>query len=172
MSKSNYLNQIYVILWNSGQAFLMSYQVYPTGYLKNQTVTRRRHDVNDQDRLFSNSSLTSIKVCLLFPFVFVSHIIILNVQQSIELMDGDESAMDDGTGSGGNNTRNPTPGVTTVVLPPAPRTQPISAAQSKKDRDRDYQRRKRANALKNAMSGEDDTDASSSKRPNKRARED
>ncbi|KAF7768086.1 hypothetical protein Agabi119p4_7329 [Agaricus bisporus var. burnettii] len=31
------------------------------GYLKNQTTGRRKYEVNDQDRLFSNSSLTLAK---------------------------------------------------------------------------------------------------------------
>jgi chromatin modification-related protein EAF6 len=33
------------------------------GYLKNQTTGRRKYEVNDQDRIFSNSSLTVAKVC-------------------------------------------------------------------------------------------------------------
>lgn len=32
------------------------------GYLKNQTVGRRKYEVNEQDRVFSNSSLTYQKV--------------------------------------------------------------------------------------------------------------
>lgn len=39
------------------------------GYLKNQTTGRRKYEVNDQDRLFSNSSLTLAKVCLSRSFV-------------------------------------------------------------------------------------------------------
>lgn len=32
------------------------------GYLKNQTVTRRKYEVSEQDRIFSNSSSTCQKV--------------------------------------------------------------------------------------------------------------
>lgn len=32
------------------------------GYLKNQTIGRRKYEINDQDRIFSNSSLTVAKV--------------------------------------------------------------------------------------------------------------
>src|SRR6267154_862772 len=32
------------------------------GYLKNQSVTRRRYEVSDADRMFSNSSLTTQRV--------------------------------------------------------------------------------------------------------------
>ena len=32
------------------------------GYLKNQTATRKKYEVGEQDRIFSNSSLTYQKV--------------------------------------------------------------------------------------------------------------
>ena len=32
------------------------------GYLKNQTATRKKYEVGEQDRIFSNSSLTYHKV--------------------------------------------------------------------------------------------------------------
>lgn len=35
------------------------------GYLKNQTTGRRKYEVNDQDRIFSNSSLTVARVCII-----------------------------------------------------------------------------------------------------------
>ncbi|GLB38362.1 putative nuA4-domain-containing protein [Lyophyllum shimeji] len=89
------------------------------GYLKNQTTGRRKYEINDQDRLFSKSSLT--------------------YQKSLDLMgEGDES-----TATNDDYSKQPTPGVTTVIVPPATRTQELSVAQQKKIRDREYQRRKR-----------------------------
>jgi chromatin modification-related protein EAF6 len=66
-----------------------------------------------------------------------------------------------------------TPGLTTVVVPPAPRNQELTMAQQKKARDREYQRRKRAMASR-PSTGESDDEVSvaslSSRRPTKRAR--
>jgi len=64
--------------------------------------------------------------------------------------------------------------VTTIAVPPALRTQEISAAQAKKIKDREYQRRKRAN-MSHRSTGESDEEAVSatslsSRRPTKRAR--
>ncbi|KAF8630928.1 hypothetical protein AX17_005285 [Amanita inopinata Kibby_2008] len=121
------------------------------GYLKNQSVGRRKFEVNDQDRVFSNSSLTC--------------------QKSLELMgDGDEL-----TAANGDYHKQPAPGLTTVVVPPATRNQELSVAQQKKLRDREYQRKKRAIASRRST-GESDDDIisaasiTSSRRPSKRAR--
>ena len=64
--------------------------------------------------------------------------------------------------------------VTTIAVPPALRSQEISAAQAKKIKDREYQRRKRAN-MSHRSTGESDEEAVSttsisSRRPTKRAR--
>ncbi|KAF7440559.1 hypothetical protein PC9H_000905 [Pleurotus ostreatus] len=115
------------------------------GYLKNQTVTRRKYEVSEQDRIFSNSSST--------------------LQKSLELMaDGDESLMPDEYG------KQSTPGLTTVVVPPAPRTQELTPAQSKKLRDKEYQRKKRASVSRRSTGTISDDEQISARRPTKRAR--
>jgi chromatin modification-related protein EAF6 len=64
-----------------------------------------------------------------------------------------------------------TPGVTTVVVLPAPRTQELTAAQQKKNRDREYQRRKRAmRRSAGTVSDEDSQSIGTGRRPLKRAR--
>lgn len=64
-----------------------------------------------------------------------------------------------------------TPGLTTVVVPPAPRTQELTAAQQKKHRDREYQRRKRAmRRSAGTVSDEDSQSIGTGRRPMKRAR--
>ncbi|KAL0961537.1 hypothetical protein HGRIS_006476 [Hohenbuehelia grisea] len=116
------------------------------GYLKTQNVTRRKAEVHDQDRLFSSSSLS--------------------YQKSLQLMgDGEETAM-----MPEEFVKQTTPGLTTVVVPPAPRAQDISAAQAKKNRDKEYQRRKRANARSTGTLSDEEPVSTSSRRPNKRAR--
>ncbi|KAG6897656.1 hypothetical protein C0992_012635 [Termitomyces sp. T32_za158] len=120
------------------------------GYLKNQATNRRKYEINDQDRLFSKSSMT--------------------YQKSLELLgEGDES-----TATNDDYHKQPTPGVTTVVVPPATRTQELSVAQQKRIRDREYQRRKRSSASlrDNGDSDEEIVSAASttSRRPTKRAR--
>ncbi|KAG5648365.1 hypothetical protein DXG03_004937 [Asterophora parasitica] len=120
------------------------------GYLKNQTTGRRKYEVNDQDRLFSKSSMT--------------------YQKSLDLLgDGDES-----TATNDDYHKQSTPGLTTVIVPPATRNQELSVAQQKKIRDRDYQRRKRTSVSlqSNGDSDEDIVSAAStsSRRPTKRAR--
>lgn len=120
------------------------------GYLKNQTTGRRKYEINDQDRLFSRSSLT--------------------YQKSLDLMgEGDES-----TTTNDDHHKQPTPGVTTVIVPPATRTQELSVAQQKKIRDREYQRRKRT-SVSLRSNGDSDEEiisaaSSSSRRPMKRSR--
>jgi len=119
------------------------------GYLKptQGAAARRKHDIGDGDRLFSSSSGTWSK--------------------SLDLVgEGEEStpAPDD--------FKHPTtPGVTTVVVPPAPRTQELTAAQQKKNRDREYQRRKRAmRRSSGTVSDEDSQSIGTGRRALKRAR--
>lgn len=66
------------------------------------------------------------------------------------------------------------PAIATIAVPPAVRTQELSAVQAKKMKDREYQRRKRAN-MSHRSTGESDEEAVSttsvsSRRPTKRAR--
>jgi chromatin modification-related protein EAF6 len=65
-----------------------------------------------------------------------------------------------------------TPGLTTVIVPPATKTQELSAAALKKKRDREYQRQKRATARSTGTISDDDvvSTVSSGRRPTKRAR--
>ncbi|KIM43270.1 hypothetical protein M413DRAFT_26430 [Hebeloma cylindrosporum] len=119
-------------------------------YLKNQSSGRRRFEVHDQDRVFSNSSLT--------------------YQKSLELMgEGEES-----TATNEEFVKQTTPGVTTIAVPPATRNQELSVAQQKKIKDREYQRRKRA-SMSHRSTGESEEElvsaaSASSRRPTKRAR--
>ncbi|KAI0315797.1 histone acetyltransferase subunit NuA4-domain-containing protein [Amylostereum chailletii] len=119
------------------------------GYLKNQ-VTKKRYELNDADRLFSASSLT--------------------YQKSLELMnEGEESTAtgDEYRQSFFNH------GLTTVVLPPASRAPDLTSAQLKKNRDREYQRKKRAAASRRSVgtvSDDEGSVVSSSRRPTKRQR--
>lgn len=62
--------------------------------------------------------------------------------------------------------------ITTIAVPPAARTQELTPAQAKKIKDREYQRRKRANMSHRSTGESDDEPVSSvsSRRPTKRAR--
>ncbi|KAH9980109.1 NuA4-domain-containing protein [Lactifluus volemus] len=118
------------------------------GYLKNQ-MTKKRYELSDADRLFSTSSLT--------------------YQRSLELSgEGEESAPNT------DEFKQSSSGLTTVVLPPAPRPPELTAAQLKKNRDREYQRKKRAAASRRSVGtvsdDEGSTIAAGGRRPNKRAR--
>ncbi|KAG6377081.1 histone acetyltransferase subunit NuA4-domain-containing protein [Boletus reticuloceps] len=120
------------------------------GYLKptQGAAARRKHEIGMSTQPWS-PSLT------------------LSRAQSLDLVgDGEEStpAPDD--------FKHPTtPGVTTVVVPPAPRTQELTAAQQKKNRDREYQRRKRAmRRSAGTVSDEDAHSAGTGRRALKRAR--
>jgi len=116
------------------------------GYLKNPTGGRRKYEVSDADRVFSNSSLT--------------------YKKSLELSgEGEESGV-----TGDDHSRMSTPGLTTVIVPPATRNQELSAAQQKKNRDREYQRKKRANARNTGTPLSEDESVTSGRRPTKRAR--
>jgi len=118
------------------------------GYLKNQ-VTKKRYELSDADRLFSTSSLT--------------------YQRSLELSgEGEESA------ANADDFKQTSSGLTTVVLPPAPRAPELTAAQLKKNRDREYQRKKRAAASRRSVGTVSDDEGSTitagGRRPIKRAR--
>ncbi|KAJ7147057.1 histone acetyltransferase subunit NuA4-domain-containing protein [Mycena crocata] len=115
------------------------------GYLKNTNANRRKYDVADNERLFSNSSLT-------YP-------------KSLELLRDKDDAPEEFS-----QFKQPsTPGVTTVIVPPATRHQELDQSALKKHRDREYQRRKRASASQRSTSDEE-TVPSSARRPTKKAR--
>ncbi|CAL1712869.1 unnamed protein product [Somion occarium] len=120
------------------------------GYLKNIASSRKKAEIKDEtDRIFSNSS--------------VSH------KKSLELSgEGEDSAA-----TGEDHSRTSTPALTTVIVPPA-RSQELTAAQNKKNRDREYQRKKRANARRSsvALSDDESVTSASSRRPTKRSRMD
>ncbi|KAJ7175960.1 NuA4-domain-containing protein [Mycena filopes] len=122
------------------------------GYLKNTNASRRKYDVADSERLFSNSSLT-------YP-------------KSLELLRDDVDAPEDGSHGSVSLFKQPsTPGVTTVIVPPATRGQELDQSAIKKYRDREYQRRKRASAsVSQRSTSDDETLASSSRRATKKAR--
>jgi len=119
------------------------------GYLKNQTGGRRKFEVNDNDRIFSNSSSTTAK--------------------SVELVgEGEELIAPE------DYIKQPTPGVTTVIVPPAPRNQEQFVAQQKRNRDKEYQRKKRVSLSIKGGNESDEEIASvastTSRRVTKRAR--
>jgi len=89
-------------------------------YLKTTAPPKKRHEIGDHDRMFSNSSITYAK--------------------SIELLQ--ESDDEDKRSANG---------LTTITLTPASRPPEMTAGQLKRERDREYQRKKRANN-KRAMS--------------------
>lgn len=69
--------------------------------------------------------------------------------------------------------KQPTPGLTTVIVPPATRNQELSMAQQKRMRDKEYQRKKRASAsMRSTGESEEEivSTVSTGRRPNKRAR--
>lgn len=101
---------------------------------------------------------------MLFAISFTEADRALHHHQSLELVaEGEESSVppaDD------HNH-----GVTTVIVPAATPRQEVSAAQQKKNRDREYQRKKRAGTGR-GRSGtiSDDESVTSSRRPTKRSR--
>jgi len=112
-------------------------------YLKNQNVNKRRAEITEGDRMFSFSSSTCNK--------------------SLELQAEDS---DDQAETPGKYTA---PGLQTVMLPPATRQQELqSAAQQKKDRDRLYQRNKRARKESRATASGDENDYSATGNNRKR----
>ncbi|KAJ7644202.1 histone acetyltransferase subunit NuA4-domain-containing protein [Roridomyces roridus] len=115
------------------------------GYLKNTNANRRKYDVADSERLFSNSSLTYGK--------------------SLDLL------RDNDDGPEELQFKQPsTPGV--ISVPPATRGQEYDQSQAKKHRDREYQRRKRASATASQRSStsDEETVTGSSRRVTKKAR--
>ncbi|KAK7056903.1 chromatin modification-related protein eaf6 [Paramarasmius palmivorus] len=121
-------------------------------YLKNQTTARRRYDAAEHDRLFSSSSLT--------------------MQKSLSLMAEEEGTNND------EYSKQSTPGVITVSVPPAGKNQELTTAQQNKlQRDKEYQRKRRASQRRSVDTGSDDEGAatsisvsSSSRRATKRQR--
>ncbi|RDX49906.1 NuA4-domain-containing protein [Polyporus arcularius HHB13444] len=116
------------------------------GYLKNQPGGRRKYEIHENDRIFSNSSFT--------------------YKKALELSgEGDES-----TATGDDHSRMSTPGITTVIVPPASRGEVLTAAQQKKNRDREYQRKKRAEKRRSTATPASDDESVSGRKPSKRAR--
>ncbi|TFL01750.1 NuA4-domain-containing protein [Pterulicium gracile] len=112
------------------------------GYLKTQATARRKQDVSEQDRIFSESSVT--------------------YQRSIDLL----GEVDDL--AGGDESRAPSQGLINI-----PAAEPLSAAQTKKLKDREYARRKRAAsraASIGTVSDEEPPQTASTGRRTKRAR--
>ena len=64
----------------------------------------------------------------------------------------------------------PAAGLTTVIVPPATRADALSAAQHKKNRDREYQRKKRAEKRRSTATPASDEESVSGRKPSKRAR--
>jgi len=67
--------------------------------------------------------------------------------------------------------KQPTPGLTTVIVPPATRNQELTvSAQQKRLRDKEYQRKRRANTSVRSTgeSEEEMVNTSTSRRPSKR----
>ena len=132
------------------------------GYLKNAPGGRRKYEVGDADRLFSMSSTTHKKVSYAsLTFCMLPHVCCFTLQ-SLELSgEGEDSA------ATGEDSRMSTPVVVTV--PPA-RTQELTAAQQKKNRDREYQRKKRAEKRRSTATPASDEESVSGRKPTKRAR--
>lgn len=90
--------------------------------------------------------------------------------KSLELL----GEAEDSTATNDEYIKQPTPGVTTVIVPPATRNQEISVVQQKRNRDKEYQRKKRASlSLKSTGDSEEEivsTVSTSSRRATKRAR--
>jgi len=105
------------------------------GYLKNPGVNKRRAEVSDADRMFSNSSSTYAK--------------------SLELQADDSDTASEAVNKFTSQA------LQTVMLPPAPRQQELqTASMQKKDRDRLYQRQKRARKDSRATASGDENDYS------------
>ncbi|KAI1793261.1 NuA4-domain-containing protein [Ganoderma leucocontextum] len=116
------------------------------GYLKNQPSGRKKYEIGEQDRIFSVSSQT--------------------YKKAVDLSgEGEES-----TATGEDQSRMSTPGLTTISVPPAPRSEVLSAAQQKKNRDREYQRKKRAAQRRSTTTPASDDESVSGRKPAKRAR--
>lgn len=89
-----------------------------------------------------------------------------NWRQSLELVGDSEEG-----GPNDEYVKQPTPGLTTVIVPPATRNQELSVAQQKRLRDKEYQRKKRASAsMRSTGESEEEVVSASTRRPTKRAR--
>ncbi|KAG8829395.1 hypothetical protein FRC17_006662 [Serendipita sp. 399] len=99
-------------------------------YLKSASTNRKRVDVNEVDRVFSLSSIT--------------------FRKSLDMIE-DSSSLEDGLNASHVTTA---PGITTVTLVPATRAQEVQAT-TKRDRDRIYQRKKRASMRQSTISDEE-----------------
>lgn len=99
-------------------------------YLKSASTNRKRVEVNDTDRVFSQSSTT--------------------YRKSLDMAE-DSSSLEDNLGSSHINAA---AGITTVTLTPATRAQEAQV-QSKRERDRIYQRKKRASMRQSTISDEE-----------------
>ncbi|THV03898.1 NuA4-domain-containing protein [Dendrothele bispora CBS 962.96] len=117
-------------------------------YLKNQTTGRRRVETAENDRIFSNSSLT--------------------YQKSLDLMAEEEGTTTE------DGSKQATSGMTTIALPPATRTtEPPPPNQNKLIRDREYSKKRRETLKLRQSAGtisDDETIPTSSRRATKRAR--
>ncbi|KZS93638.1 NuA4-domain-containing protein [Sistotremastrum niveocremeum HHB9708] len=92
------------------------------GYLKSQGPGKRRYEIGEADRMFSNSSLTYTKS--------------LELHGEAEESEADLNKYPGGSAGSG--------GIVTVHLPPAPKSQEMTPNQLKRERDREWQRKKRA----------------------------
>ncbi|KAI0074559.1 hypothetical protein K474DRAFT_1601310, partial [Panus rudis PR-1116 ss-1] len=132
------------------------------GYLKNVSSGRRKHDISENDRIFSNSSETYKKGCYIYPSPHEAP----HYLCSLRFLAGEG---EDSAATGEEPSRTSTPALTTVVVPPA--RQELTADQNKKVRDREYQRKKRGNVRRSAaLSDDESVTSASSRRPTKRAR--
>ncbi|KAI0747463.1 hypothetical protein BC629DRAFT_1298420, partial [Irpex lacteus] len=120
---------IEVQIYNTENQYLLETTAHSSGnivrgfdaYLKNPPGRRRKYEIGDADRLLSNSSAS--------------------YKKSLELSgEGEESAA-----TGEDQSRMSTPGLKYTFIPPGVE---MTAAQQKKHRDREYQRKKRANAAR------------------------
>ena len=139
--------------------------------MKNPPGGRRKYEVSDGDRMFSNSSVTHKKVrTVLAVCLQRTRLVFAHFQyKALELAgEGEDST---GTMDDHHQSLLSTPGLITVAVPPA-KTQEMTAAQQKKHRDREYQRKKRANAARRsaALSDEESVTSASGRRPTKRTR--
>ncbi|KIM30063.1 hypothetical protein M408DRAFT_328468 [Serendipita vermifera MAFF 305830] len=99
-------------------------------YLKSASTNRKRVEVSDLDRVFSQSSIT--------------------YRKSLDMAD-DESSIEDNPNIGHVNA---VTGVTTVTLTPATRAQEAQV-HHKRERDKIYQRKKRASMRQSTISDEE-----------------
>jgi chromatin modification-related protein EAF6 len=135
-SETNYI----VETANTGGNILQGFE----NYLKAGTSSRKRVEILETDRIFSHSSSSAQRVCLGVP---VRRRLTRSPGiQSLNRLE-DDSAVDDQYGVRASGT----PGIQTVSIAPATRAQEAQAAQ-KRERDRLYQRKKRASMRQSTIS--------------------